>query len=551
MANDLTKASLDGNSTKVAIGTPVITNDKSKNSDDIKKLMGGGTLTAPDLESFEAIGLDGLQVGRDDNSDSFDFSTAPTTNIDKSVQWSFDSENGNLVFVRNSGDVSYISGFLRQIDFGVGPTGPRGNPGKDGKDGREGKEGKDGPTGCQGKIGLEGRQGDVGEDGEEGPPGPQGLVGPPGATGPQGEQGKQGLPGMEGRRGPKGFTCPTSLRGPTGPRGRAMNEYVGVGNAPGPTDLIWAAPDDCLCAFDPAKVEFQANIAPTLVYEFRQPAPPIPCPAGQTKNGAWHGQAYLDGTMLTRFYSDGSVVNSDYDYGGASCAIERYKAVYTHTGYGYGMNIAKCFNNPTIVGDYTFINEGMIGGAAGVASLHTGSFPAGSTLTIINKGTICGIGGKGGWYNANGSNTPPSAGGDALVVEFPVTIDNTYGIIAGGGGGGGGSAEWGGKNDNNAPGGGGAGIPAGDHGPITWRPGYTYDNFEPATETTGGWCNFDGWHIGVGGDPGAAGGQGAIVGSDYAVYQHGAAAGSAIIGMANVVSLINPNGADAVKGSTS
>jgi hypothetical protein len=61
---------------------------------------------------------------------------------------------------------------------------------------------------------------------------------------------------MEGRRGPKGLTCASALRGADGPVGRAMNPNVGLEKAPGDTDLIWAAEDDCLCFIDPAVATF-------------------------------------------------------------------------------------------------------------------------------------------------------------------------------------------------------------------------------------------------------------------------------------------------------
>lgn len=256
MANELTKAGLDGNSLKVPIGAPVITNKPADNSTKIKALMTGQPLTLLQIETIEAFGYEGKQIGRNADTDEFEYVTPEVTNIKKSVQWSFDRESGEIVFVRASGEVVTIFGFLRQEDFGVGPIGPRGNPGKDGKDSNDGRDGKDGPTGCEGQTGNDGRNGEIGDYGEEGPVGPDGLVGAPGPTGPSGLIGPQGIPGREGKRGPKGFSCPTTLVGPDGIEGRTMNRSVGLLAFPGPVDLIWAAPEDCLCAFDPADPEF-------------------------------------------------------------------------------------------------------------------------------------------------------------------------------------------------------------------------------------------------------------------------------------------------------
>lgn len=201
---------------------------------------------------------------------------------------------------------------------------------------------------------------------------------------------------------------------------------------------------------------------------------------------------------------------------------------YTHTGTGAGIVMSERFGNPTIPRTYVFINNGIIQGTPGLWALATGTFPAGSTLIFVNNGRVQGMGGKGGWYNSNKTFVNPTVGGNALLLNFPTAIDNTNGQIWGGGGGGGGSAEWGGSNNNNAPGGGGSGMPAGAPGDVTWRPGFTYDNFQPASDTAGGWCNFDRTPIGIGGGPGAAGGPGRNVGSDDNRFQQGAAGGHAI-----------------------
>jgi hypothetical protein len=77
------------------------------------------------------------------------------------------------------------------------------------------------------------------------------------------------------------------------------------------------------------------------------------------------------------------------------------------------------------------------------------SFPAGSSLTLINKGYIVGRGGNGGAggngpVGAVGGNAGASGGGGgpALYVGYSTSITNLGLIGAGGGGGGGGGGEY-------------------------------------------------------------------------------------------------------------
>ena len=77
-----------------------------------------------------------------------------------------------------------------------------------------------------------------------------------------------------------------------------------------------------------------------------------------------------------------------------------------------------------------------------VGTLLTGSgFYAGTTITIINNGTILGNGGAGGTGGNNGGYAAGagSPGTAAIILNWPVLSLTNTGIIAGGGGGGGGS----------------------------------------------------------------------------------------------------------------
>lgn len=90
-----------------------------------------------------------------------------------------------------------------------------------------------------------------------------------------------------------------------------------------------------------------------------------------------------------------------------------------------------------------------------VAGLSTGGpFPGG--LTIVNNGYLMG---RGGDANSNNPNSPVAgvvinggAGGPALDLSVPVTIDNTNGYIGGGGGGGAHALAGGGAGGGKCPG---------------------------------------------------------------------------------------------------
>lgn len=193
---------------------------------------------------------------------------------------------------------------------------------------------------------------------------------------------------------------------------------------------------------------------------------------------------------------------------------------YIHTGLGIGMSIAACFGYPSTPAEFIFINNGSIGSAEGGWALVTGTFPAGSKLTIINNGYIQGAGGRGASYSGaftsvtvrqgrDNSRTVytgviynnATAGSHALLLQYPTNLQNN-GYIWGGGGGGGASVERGGSNDNLANGGGGAGIPGGLANLSPYRTDYNY-LASAATQFAGGTC---GWSpSGDGGGPGAAG----------------------------------------------
>lgn len=78
--------------------------------------------------------------------------------------------------------------------------------------------------------------------------------------------------------------------------------------------------------------------------------------------------------------------------------------------------------------------------STGQYAFDTGvTFPAGTTLALINNGFVIGMGGAGGAAYTAGSN-----GGPALRAQYAIGIDAAGGVIGGGGGGGGGDKSGGG-----------------------------------------------------------------------------------------------------------
>jgi hypothetical protein len=116
--------------------------------------------------------------------------------------------------------------------------------------------------------------------------------------------------------------------------------------------------------------------------------------------------------------------------------------------------------------------------STGSAAFSTGTpWPAGSSISIVNNGTIVGRGGNGG----NGGNSGPSlsaspgssgnAGGPALNVQKSITFSNLGSVLGGGGGGGGGAGSWSLPTKNfrslgGGGGGGGAGVSTGGTGGV-------------------------------------------------------------------------------------
>jgi hypothetical protein len=109
-----------------------------------------------------------------------------------------------------------------------------------------------------------------------------------------------------------------------------------------------------------------------------------------------------------------------------------------------------------------WVGLAFVGAANGAIDTGTG-WTSGTNINIVINGSLAACGGTGGASNGGAG----SAGGDALYLQWPVSIDNGAGFIAGGGGGGGGGSQLsdGTAFANGGGGGGGQGNPGGSGGP--------------------------------------------------------------------------------------
>jgi hypothetical protein len=203
--------------------------------------------------------------------------------------------------------------------------------------------------------------------------------------------------------------------------------------------------------------------------------------------------------------------------------------------------------------DIVLTNNSQVGSnSVGTAALWTGpnaSWSTGDTIRVVNGGAIRGRGGNGGAGMPNTGQPAQNgqAGGDAIELNYPITLQNTNQVRAAGGGGGGGArgstviagqpgnppSKAGPGQPGNPPstqffggggGGGGAGIQAGSGGAganSQGQPGQAGSaNTRGAGGDSSGQTNPNG---GNGGAAGAAGQQGTGTGDGA-----GGAAGKAV-----------------------
>ena len=181
------------------------------------------------------------------------------------------------------------------------------------------------------------------------------------------------------------------------------------------------------------------------------------------------------------------------------------------------------------------VSTGAVVGSNSAASpaMTIDAFPTGSSITLINNGTVVGAGGQGGQFVYANNAQSGGSGGTALKILTTTKITNN-GIIGGGGGGGaGGSRCYGGPGG----GGGGAGyvVAAGGVGQADY--GSTGTNGAAGNTSTGGAAGVSyglSMQPGVGGGLGAAGGNSGnnapCQAGSYWWIQLGGTAGNAVDG---------------------
>lgn len=180
------------------------------------------------------------------------------------------------------------------------------------------------------------------------------------------------------------------------------------------------------------------------------------------------------------------------------------------------------------------VNAGIVLSATATSGygFDTGAtFPAGTVLTLICQGYICGMGGAG------GGNLLPQPGGPALRAQYSIAIDAIGGVIAGGGGGGAYGvyqgdqiySGGGGRSGRNSAAGGSSAYDTGKPGTFSsgGDAGYVSGSYGRGGTTGAGSPGYFGGG-GGGGGWGAAGGVGSLGGAGDGAS--GAAGGAAVVG---------------------
>ena len=163
------------------------------------------------------------------------------------------------------------------------------------------------------------------------------------------------------------------------------------------------------------------------------------------------------------------------------------------------------------------VSRGSPGGS--LQAIDTGTFADGTTILMVNRGTVAGHGGNGGQGGtaASGAGVAGGTGGDALVARHDISVVN-YDTFAGGGGGGGGGQ--GDAGDGGGGGGGGGGIIPGRGGAVVTT---------SAIAGLNGTGSFGGGG-GAGGPGASAGGAGGSLGSNGTAGSGGSGGAAGVTG---------------------
>lgn len=218
-------------------------------------------------------------------------------------------------------------------------------------------------------------------------------------------------------------------------------------------------------------------------------------------------------------------------------------------------NLAAALGNPTVAKHFVVtVNAGVVlsSDVTSAAAFDTGVLPAGSSVTLVNRGHILGKGGRGGHADLY-TVSHGLAGGDAVNVRVATTINNLEGYLwGGGGGGGGGSADS--SNGSGGSGGGGAGGGAAGTG-CSNPSAFCYDGQAGTAGTAGtggagGYAKYRSYFAGTGGAYGQPGAKGyySTPGSNIGMHGNGGAAGYAVRKNGMTVTFTAGNDAARVKG---
>lgn len=153
-----------------------------------------------------------------------------------------------------------------------------------------------------------------------------------------------------------------------------------------------------------------------------------------------------DSAVRSLFEKVSGAISMSDGYGKSSIHYFDYNPVISANTTNYNMKaaaIAAGWNQSDVLRMTVTINSGVIiySTSTGSYAFDTGStFPAGSTLALINNGTILGCGGAGAdgpaYVTSYENGLAGAAGGPAFIARNGISVTNN-GIIGGGGGGGG------------------------------------------------------------------------------------------------------------------
>lgn len=180
----------------------------------------------------------------------------------------------------------------------------------------------------------------------------------------------------------------------------------------------------------------------------------------------------------------------------------------------------------------TIINSGIVLSADSISQygFDTGTtFPAGTTLALVNNGFVIGMGGEGGLGRAGGS-----MGGPALRAQAALSVTNN-GTIGGGGGGGGGGVS---SGYDYIYGGGGRSGRTNSSASGAAQAGTFTKGGNSSSGATGGTTAAGASYFSSAGGAGGGGGWGADGGTGYdytaKTTRSGGAGGAAVVGNANI-----------------